>query len=122
MEKTYQQIVNGELPLKTPKVKVRKIVEENIRKQKWYEIGKAIKQGFDVKMHKESKRVARRTFHYYHYYKGNWKGPSARKLSKMNQVEFERVMEEHMGLELLVLPSEEPSDFNLDMIIEKISP
>ena len=59
MEKTYQQIVKGELPLKTSKVKTRKIVEETIRKQKWYKIGKAIKQGFDVKMHKESKRVVR---------------------------------------------------------------
>ena len=42
MKKTYQQIVNGELPLKTPKEKTRKIVEEINRKQKQYEIGKAI--------------------------------------------------------------------------------
>ena len=44
------------------------------RKQQWYHIGKVIDIGHKVKLHKESKLVAKRTYIYYKR-KGNWIGP-----------------------------------------------
>src|ERR1043165_3779702 len=65
----------------------RKYLTEN--KKNWYKIGKRILQQFSVKLHPESKTGARRTYQYYHYAKGDWKGPTTRAFSKMNKRKFE---------------------------------
>ena len=60
-------------------------------KKNWYKIGKRILQQFPIKMHPESKTGARRTYHYYHYAKGDWDGPTTRAFGKMNKNKFEQL-------------------------------
>src|ERR1043166_3139705 len=70
--------------------KVKKNTKKNdieIKKQ-WYIIGKYLTEGNKVKLHSESKVGARRTYRYYNYNKGDWKGPTPRQFSKMRKEEF----------------------------------
>src|ERR1043166_4161622 len=101
MDKVLQQIDNGEFEF-TPKPKVRKrfepyprdpIKKDEERKQQWYRIGKVVQEGYEVKLHKESKLAAKRIYIYYSG-KGNWIGPSPRQLGKMNQAQFQLELEE----------------------------
>src|ERR1044072_9852654 len=55
------------------------------RKKDWYKIGKRILQKFPMKLHKESRVSARRTYMFYNVCKGNWKGLSPRKFGKMKK-------------------------------------
>ena len=101
MDKVLKQIDDGEFEF-TPKPKVKRkfepypkdLVKKNEkRKQQWYRIEKVVYEGHEVKLHKESKLAAKRTYIYY-YNKGNWIGPSPRQLGKMNQAQFQLELEE----------------------------
>src|ERR1043165_5710701 len=101
MDKVLQQIDNGDFNT-LPKPKTRKrfepyprdlVKKDEERKQQWYRIGKVVREGHEVKLHKESKLAAKRTYIYYHN-KGNWIGPSPRQLGKMNQAQFQLELEE----------------------------
>ena len=101
MDKVLEKIENGEFDF-TPKSKVKKkfepyprdsVKKDEERKQQWYCIGKVVQEGHEVKLHKESKLAAKRTYIYYHN-KGNWIGPSPRQLGKMNQAQFQLELEE----------------------------
>ena len=41
-----------------------------------------------IKLHQETKVSARRTYQYYSKIKGDWDGPSSRKLRKMRKEKF----------------------------------
>ena len=84
MDKILKQIDNGNFDT-SPKPKVRKrfepyprdpVKKDKERKQQWYRIGRVVCKGHDVKLHKESKLAAKRTYIYYHG-KGNWIEPSS---------------------------------------------
>jgi hypothetical protein len=111
MEEAYKQVVE-----KTCRKKQRVPPQQSeSAKRKWYKIGKALLQGNDLKLHKESKVAARRTYIYYSQDKGNWNGLSARQLSKMNKVEFERKLGTRMDLELPNEPEIRNSTLNMTM-------
>ena len=101
MDKILKQIDNVDFnTLPKPKVKKRfepyprdSVKKDEERKQQWYHIGKVIYEGHEVKLHKESKLAAKRTYIYYHE-KGNWIGPSPRQLGKMNRAQFQLELEE----------------------------
>src|SRR6266545_2808793 len=57
-------------------------------KKRWYKVGKYLLQGRKVKLHQETKVSARRTYQYYSKIKGDWDGPSSRKLGKMKKEKF----------------------------------
>ena len=57
-------------------------------KKRWYKVGKYLMQGNKLKMHKETKVSARRTYQYYSKIKGDWDGPLPRKFGKMRKEKF----------------------------------
>ncbi len=57
-------------------------------KKRWYKVGKYLLQGKKIKLHQETKVSARRTYQYYSKIKGDWNGPSLRKLGKMRKEKF----------------------------------
>ena len=60
------------------------------KKRDWYKIGKYLLGKNKIRgLHKESQVSARRTYHYYNYNKGNWEGPTAKQLGKMDHYKFE---------------------------------
>src|SRR6266508_611534 len=84
-------------------------------KKRWYKVGKHLLQGKKLKIHNETKVSARRTYQYYSKIKGDWDGPSPRKLGKMRKEKLEReillafsdevqshVMEGHVELEHMI--------------------
>ena len=75
------------------------------RKQRWYAIGKVVYEGHTVKLHKESKLAAKRTYIYYHD-KGNWIGPTARQFGKMNLAQFQKELEEKEVVRQMLLEDE----------------
>ena len=64
------------------------MTEKLQNKKRWYKVGKYLIQGNRIKMHPEVKVSARRTYHYYSKLKGDWDGPSPRKLGKMRKEKF----------------------------------
>src|ERR1043166_2686919 len=54
----------------------RKEQEVLKNKKDWYKIGKAIKNGYRIKLHNERKLTSKRTYQYYKVDKGNWEGPT----------------------------------------------
>ena len=65
-------------------------------KKDWYKIGKRILQKFPIRLHPESKTDAQRTYQFYSFTKGDWKGPTTRALSKMNKTKFENLYVERI--------------------------
>ena len=61
------------------------------RKKDWYKIEKRILQKFPVKIHKESRVSARRTYMFYNVAKGDWEGPSPREFGKMKKEKWEQL-------------------------------
>ena len=57
-------------------------------KKRWYKVRKYLLQGKKIKLHQETKVSARRTYQYYSKIKGDWDGPSPRKLGKMRKERF----------------------------------
>ena len=83
MDKVLKQIDNREFDF-TPRPKVKRkfepyprdpVKKDEERKQQWYRIGKVVYEGHEIKLYKESKLTAKRTYIYYKG-KGNWIGPS----------------------------------------------
>src|SRR6266498_3998810 len=58
------------------------MLEKLQNKKRWYKVGKYLLQGRKIKLHNETKVSARRTYQYYSKIKGDWDGPSSRKLGK----------------------------------------
>ena len=63
-------------------------------KKDWYKIGKVILRKHKVAIYKEGAVTTRRTYRYYSVDKGNWEGPSPRKLGKMPKKEFDKILVE----------------------------
>src|ERR1044072_3223633 len=113
MDNVLKKIERGEFDQPAvPKVRRRFIPyareptqTEEERKQKWYAIGKVVYEGHIVKLHKESKLAAKRTYIYYHD-KGNWVGPTARQFGKMNQAQFQKELEEKEVIRQMLLTDE----------------
>ena len=72
-------------------------------KKRWYKVGKYLLQGNKLKMHKETKVSARRTYLYYLKIKGDWDGPSPRKFGKMKKEKFKDLLKEREELEREIL-------------------
>ena len=59
----------------------------------WYYVGKHLSKGGKIpNQHSETKMAAKRTYQYYRHGKGDWEGPSPRKLSKMKAEKFRSVL------------------------------
>ena len=65
-------------------------------KKEWYKIGKVVNKGFKIKLCKESRTAAKRTYRFYNIEKGNWEGPMPWRFGKMNQEEFDQWMAKRM--------------------------
>ena len=113
MDNVLKQIEQGEFQQPpVPKVRRRFVpyernppVKEEERKRKWCSIGKVVYEGHTVKLHKESKLAAKRTYIYYHD-KGNWIGPTPRQFGKMNQAQFQKELEEKEVVQQMLLEDE----------------
>ena len=95
----------------------KKRKDEVKRKQQWYKIGKVIKRGHKVSLHRESKLAARRTYEYYSIEEGNWVDPSSRQFSKMVQSEFQQYLDARIKVRDQVL-----LDFFLEEMFEVEGP
>src|SRR6266542_1447431 len=60
-------------------------------------------QGHKLKMHKETKVSARKTYQYYLKIKGDWDGPSPRKFGKMRKEKFMDLLKGREELEREIL-------------------
>src|SRR6266508_1548492 len=72
-------------------------------KKRWYKVGKYLLQGKKIKIHQEMKVSARRTYQYYSKIKGDWDGPSPRKLGKMRKEKFWDLLKGREELEREIL-------------------
>src|SRR6266536_2236767 len=72
-------------------------------KKRWYKVGKYLLQGKKIKLHQETKVSARRTYQYYSKIKGDWDGPSPRKLGKMRKEKFWDLLKGREELEREIL-------------------
>ena len=72
-------------------------------KKRWYKVGKYLLQGRKIKLHQETKVSARRTYQYYSKIKGDWDGPSPRKLGKMRKEKFVDLLKGREELEREIL-------------------
>src|SRR6266540_3406660 len=72
-------------------------------KKRWYKVRKYLMQGNKLKMHKETKVSARRTYQYYSKIKGDWDGPSPRKLEKIRKEKFWNLLKKREELEREIL-------------------
>lgn len=109
MDKVLEKIENGEYDGEPPPKKLpfifapRKKITDEKRKEQWYKIGKVIKRGHKVKLHKESQLAARRTYEYYSIGHGNWIGPTPRQFGKMYKSEFEEYLQQRQKVQDQVL-------------------
>ena len=69
-------------------IKRNPMIERLQNKKRWYKVGKYLLQGKKIKLQQETKVSARRTYQYYSKIKGDWNGPSPRKLEKMRKEKF----------------------------------
>src|SRR6266498_3259722 len=72
-------------------------------KKRWYKVGKHLLQGKKLKLHQEMKVSVRRTYQYYSKIKGDWDGPSPRKLGKMRKEKFWDLLKGREELEREIL-------------------
>src|SRR6266498_337137 len=72
-------------------------------KKRWYKVEKYLLQGKKIKLHQETKVSARRTYQYYSKIKGDWDGPSPRKLRKMRKEKFWDLLKGREELEREIL-------------------
>src|SRR6266540_5908145 len=79
------------------------MLERLQNKKRWYKVGKYLLQGRKIKLHQETKVSARRTYQYYSKIKGDWDGPSPRKLGKMRKKKFWDLLKEREELEREIL-------------------
>src|SRR6266511_2827716 len=79
------------------------MLERLQNKKRWYKVGKYLLQGHKIKMHKETKVSARRTYQYYSKIKGDWNGSSPRKLGKIRKEKFRDLFKGREELEREIL-------------------
>src|SRR6266498_2952847 len=79
------------------------MIERLQNKKRWYKVRKYLLQEKKVKLHQEIKVSARRTYQYYSKIKGDWDGPSPRKLGKMRKEKFEDLLKGREELEREIL-------------------
>ena len=72
-------------------------------KKRWYKVRKYLMQENKLKMHKETKVSAQRTYQYYSKIKGDWDGSSPRKFRKMRKEKFWDLLKEREELEKEIL-------------------
>src|SRR6266542_3590150 len=72
-------------------------------KKRWYKVGKYLLQEKKIKLHQETKVSARRTYQYYSKIKGDWNGPSLRKLGKIRKEKFGNLLKGREELEREIL-------------------
>src|SRR6266540_2701364 len=72
-------------------------------KKRWYKVGKYLMQRNKLKMHKETKISARRTYQYYSKIKEDWDGSSSRKLGKIRKEKFRDLLKRREELEREIL-------------------
>ena len=103
MDKVLKQIADGKFkydPTPTKKQAFvfasRKKITDEQRRQQWYKIGKVVKKGHKVQLHKKSKLFAQRMYEYYNINKGNWVGTSPRQLEKMYESEFQEYKDQRI--------------------------
>src|SRR6266542_408678 len=72
-------------------------------KKRWYKVGKYLLQGKKIKIYQETKVSARRTYQYYSKIKGDWDGPSSRKLEKIRKEKFWDLLKGQEELEKEIL-------------------
>ena len=115
MDEVLKQIEEGKFstppPMKGTKFQpyprtAKKTMQE--RKQQWYAIGKVIYEGHKVKLHNESKLLAKRTYIYYQRKQG-WDGPSPRQFGKMNKQQFQLELDELEILRSFSVEAEGPA-------------
>jgi hypothetical protein len=74
------------------KISRHKKVGEVENKQRWYKVGRLLLKGETMNRHKETKLAAKRTYIYYKVGKGDWEGPTPRKLSKIPEYKFAKLL------------------------------
>src|SRR6266540_7095169 len=79
------------------------IKERLQNKKRWYKVGKYLLRGKKIKLHQETKVLARRMYQYYSKIKGDWDGPSLRKLGKMRKEKFGDLLKGREELEREIL-------------------
>src|SRR6266496_5359086 len=79
------------------------MIERLQNKKRWYKVGKYLLQGKKIKLHQETKVSARRIYQYYSKIKGDWDGPSPRKLGKMRKEKFWDLLKGREELEREIL-------------------
>src|SRR6266498_1608626 len=79
------------------------ILEKLKNKKRWYKVRKYLLQGKKIKLHQETKVSARRIYQYYLKIKGDWDGPSPRKLGKMKKEKFWDLLKGREELEREIL-------------------
>src|SRR6266540_6427561 len=72
-------------------------------KKRWYKVEKYLLEGKKLKIHKETQVSARKTYLYYSKIKGDWDGPSSRKLGKMRKEKFRDLLKGREELEREIL-------------------
>src|SRR6266540_7015050 len=72
-------------------------------KKRWYKVGKHLLKGNKLKLHQETKVLARRTYQYYSKIKGDWDRPSPRKFEKMRKKKFWDLLKRREELEREIL-------------------
>ncbi len=96
------------------------MLERLQNKKRWYKVGKYLLQGRKIKLHQETKVSARRTYQYYSKIKGDWDGPSPRKLGKMRKEKFVDLLKgrEELEREILLAFSSEVQDHVMEGHVE----
>ena len=93
------------------KISRHKKVDHITNKKRWYKVGKYLRRGQKMDRHKESKLAAKRTYLYYKVNKGDWEGPTPRKLSKIPQHKFDELLKRREEIERgILLTIESTSD------------
>src|SRR6266540_1921412 len=85
------------------KIRRNPMREKLQNKKRWYKVRKYLMQENKLKMHKETKVSARRTYQYYSKMKGDWDGPSSRKFGKMRKEKFWDLLKGRKELERKIL-------------------
>ncbi len=79
------------------------IKKKNENKKKWYKVRKYLLQGNKLTIHNKSKVAARRIYQFYSKFKGDWKGPTSWKFSKMKKEKFSELLKKWEELEREIL-------------------
>jgi hypothetical protein len=100
-----------------------KKVGEEENKKRWYKVGRLLNEGEKMDRHKETKLAAKRTYLYYKIGKGDWEGPTPRKLSKIPQYKFDKLLKRREESKRgTLLENDFPNDESRDVAREREVP